>query len=234
MKIQRKELRINARRISVHQDLLRDHLDLALSCIQEMWSYMCYLQSTPGVCASLLLTASSLPNVEKIQREAVRRIESDWATVLAMEASASSAKLLHQLCPQSLWQVFREVCCALEESSGQVSHVVRQVVQAWFPLLSFSANIEDQFASLEDSVKRGNKSQMSSIANLSTVAVRSLYHGMLDGEHQASSVKLTDGDFQGCSIRGLKAKLFQADTFTGSYSHHLLLFYLPITHIRVC
>ena len=135
-----------------------------------------------------------------------------------MEASASSAKLLHQLCPHSLWQVFREVCCALENSSGQVSELVQQVVQAWFPMLSFSANIEDQFASLEDSVKRGNKSQMSSIANLSTVAVRSLYHGMLDGDNQASSVKLTDGDFQGCSIRGLKAKLFQADTFTGSCS----------------
>ena len=211
------DLHITYRRVCVHQDLLRDHLDLALSCIQELWSYACYLQSTPGCSATLLLTTSTMPNLEKIQAGVVKRILDDWSTVLHMESSAASSKLLHQMCPHVRWQVYREVCVVLEQSGGQLNEHVRQVVMAWFPRLSFSANVEDQFASLEDSVKRGNKSQMSSIANLSACAVRSLYHRMLDGEKQARSVKLGDNDWEGCSVRGLKQRLFSPDTFTGSY-----------------
>ena len=212
------ELKIVSRRCSVHQDLLRDHLDLALSTLQELSSYATYLRSTPASAACLLLTDSHVPNLQAIQQRILKQISDDWNMVVLMESKPSSAKALHKLCPHVLWQVFREVCVVVETSSSTLTSEVASVAEAWYPRLSFSANIEEQFNSMEDRVTRGNRAHTASLPNLSATAVRSISHKMLDSPGQASSVKLQDADWEGPSVRALKPKLFSPETFTGRLS----------------
>ena len=179
-------------------------------------SYAALLQCTPSCSAALLLTTSRVPCLSQLQQDIRCRLKEDWQLVLEMESSAAGATTLHRLCPQTKWQVFREICVVLESNEYKTTQEVLSVIEAWFPRLAFSANIEDQFSSMEDIVKRGNRSQMNSMPNLCATAVRSLYHKLLDGPGQAKSVKLTDADWEGSTVRGLKQKLFQPDTFTGS------------------
>ena len=68
---------------------------------------------------------------------------------------------------------------------------------------------------MQDNVRRGSKGGAAGITNLSTVGVKALYAKMLDGDGQATSVKLQDTDWEGTTVRALKQKLFQPESFTG-------------------
>ncbi|CAE6956521.1 unnamed protein product [Symbiodinium sp. CCMP2592] len=217
-----KELRVAKRRCSVQQDLLRDHLDLCLVTLYELGSYQLYLTAAPASSACLLLEESTeVSDLEAVQSKVLQALKFEWATVLSMEASKNTADLLHKLCPHVKWQVYRETLVGLESDGFHLTQTVRDLVMAWFPRLSFSANVEEQFSCMQDSVKRGSKGGTAGITNLSTVGVKALYSKMLDGPGQAASVKLQDCDWEGTTVRALKQKLFQPETFTGSQDLHL-------------
>ena len=67
---------------------------------------------------------------------------------------------------------------------------------------------------MQDTVCCGSKRGSAGITNLSTVGVEALYSKMLDGDGQATSVKLQDSDWEETTVRGLKQKLLQPETFT--------------------
>ncbi|OLP72915.1 hypothetical protein AK812_SmicGene48034 [Symbiodinium microadriaticum] len=209
-------LRVVMRRNPVEQDLLRDHLDACLVTLYELGSYQLYLTSAPASSAGLLLTESArVPSLNDVQSQILQTLELEWATVLSMESRTSSAELLHKLCPHVLWQVYRETLVGLEAEQFKLTQAVRDLVVAYYPRLSFSANVEEQFASMQDAVRRGSKGGTAGITNLSTVGIKALYSKLLDGPDQATSVKLQDSDWEGTTVRGLKQKLFQPETFTG-------------------
>ena len=191
---------------------------MALASLYELTSYALHLRCVPACGASLLfLETSWVPDLPGIHAKVLQAFKEEWEVVMEMEASASTSKLLHRLAPHVLWQVYRELACFLEQCSWQIVPEARNLIESWFPKLSFSANIEEQFNQMQDACKRGNKSQAAPMSNLSAVAVRSLSHGLLDGDGQAPSIKLADTDWEGSSIRGLKQKIFQPETFTGSF-----------------
>ncbi|CAE7037809.1 unnamed protein product, partial [Symbiodinium sp. CCMP2456] len=197
------DLQVVKRRCRVQQDLLRDHLDICLVTLYELGSYQLYLRAAPASSACLLLTESTkVPDLEAVQATVLQALEFEWATVLSMEQNKVTADLLHKLCPHVLWQVYRETLVGLETDGFKLSQTVRDLVMGWFPRLSFSANIEDQFAAMQDNVRRGSKGGSAGITNLSTVGVKALYAKMLDGDGQATSVRLQDNDWEGTTVRG--------------------------------
>ena len=211
-----KELRVVKRRCRVQQDLLRDHLDVCLVTLYELGSYQLYLTAAPACSSCLLLKQSTeVPDLADVQAKVLQALEFEWATVLSMEQNKNTADLLHRLCPHVRWQVYRETMVCLETDAFKVTQNVRDLVMAWYPRLSFSANIEDQFAAMQDNVRRGSKGGAAGITNLNTVGVKALYAKMLDGDGQATSVKLQDTDWEGTTVRALKQKLFQPESFTG-------------------
>ncbi|CAE7225019.1 unnamed protein product [Symbiodinium sp. CCMP2592] len=217
-----KVLRVVNRRCRVQQDLLRDHLDICLLNLYELGSYQLYLSSAPASSACLSLKESAtVPDVKAVQARVLTDMENEWATVLNMEQQKSTGELLHKLCPHVLWQVYRESMVAVEADAFKLTQTVRDLVLGWYPRLSFSANVEDQFAAMQDSVRRGSKGGSAGITNLNTVGVKALYSKLLDGDNQATSVKLQDSDWEGTTVRALKQKLFQPESFTGSSDVHL-------------
>ncbi|CAE7299579.1 unnamed protein product, partial [Symbiodinium sp. KB8] len=174
------ELRVVKRRCRVQQDLLRDHLDVCLVTLYELGSYQLYLTAAPACSSCLLLKESTeVPDLEAVQAKVLQALEFEWATVLSMEQNKNTADLLHKLCPHVRWQVYRETMVGLETDAFKVTQTVRDLVMAWYPRLSFSANIEDQFAAMQDSVRRGSKGGAAGITNLNTVGVKALYAKML-------------------------------------------------------
>ena len=133
--------------------------------------------------------------------------------VIRLEAKACTQKLLADLCPHTLWQPYRELFSTLEMAAFQLSEDFLGLVQAYFPLLTQSANIEDVYSAMQDSVKRGTKAEKASASNLSAVAVRSLSQRLCNGEQKPTAVTLNDQDFVGREVRCLKTKLWTPDAF---------------------
>ena len=74
------------------------------------------------------------------------------------------------------------------------------------------------------------------MTNLQAVQIRAYGHKIVGQEKQARGISLTGTDFEDCEIRGLRPKLFQPATFTGSASFCILNLVLYVQNLlhHVC
>ncbi|CAE7566035.1 unnamed protein product [Symbiodinium sp. CCMP2592] len=216
------ELVLTRRRPSVRQDLLRDFLDAVLSCIYEISCYRLYLLSAPGSCAGLLARDSSrVRDLDRTKTDILLSLKKEWSVVLELESSSAGAACLDKLCSYTKWQCYRELLVALHEADFKMDDTARSLVSSWFPMLTQSANIEEQFATIQDSVKRSCKNGKASMTALSSIAVKAVYHKLTDKEEQAPAVHLVDRDWEGASIRGQHVQIDKIlSDFVSTSAHH--------------
>ena len=200
------------RRNDVKQEIFVEHLHATAACISEMENYRCTLGSSPNSVAAFL---AQTPDVafKAAHSRLLDDLRREWQMVIRLEAKACTQKLLADLCPHTLWQPYRELFSTLEMAAFQLSEDFLGLVQAYFLLLTQSANIEDVYSAMQDSVKRGTKAEKASASNLSAVAVRSLSQRLCNGEQKPTAVTLNDQDFVGREVRCLKTKLWTPDAF---------------------
>ena len=211
------ELVLTHRRPSVRQDLLRDFFDAVLSCIYEISCYRLYLVSAPGSCAGLLARdCSKVADLDRTKADILQSLKEEWLIVLHLESSSAGAACLDKFCAYTKWQCYRELLVGLHEADFKMDATARSIISSWFPMLTQSANIEEQFATVQDTVKRGCKNGKASMTALSSIAVKAVYQKLTDKEDQAPSVRLVDRDWEGASVRGIKQKIYCPETFNGS------------------
>ncbi|CAE7691295.1 unnamed protein product, partial [Symbiodinium necroappetens] len=204
-------LQVTSRRCAPKEDLLLDHLEAVLSTAFELQMYGLYLQSAPAKVAGLLASEDSVPNAKNEKQKLCRELREEWELVLHLEAATDTAVLKKQRCSYTEQQIYRELMTQLEVHSFQSCPAVEDLIRSWYPPLAFSANCETCFNCLEDDVKRGQKSQGLSLTGLQALAIRSVQHRVLSAENSASKVSLTDEDWEGNEIRGLKPEDFRLD-----------------------
>ena len=195
--------------------MLCNFLDATLSCVAEMQSYSLHLLSAPANAASLLVDAYEGHDVNALHCKVLLDMKQEWSLVLAMERHKELSRLLQAHCPYVRYQCYREIMSTAEKGNFKLTTELKDVIGAWFPRLTQSANVEDVFNSLQDAVKRSTRTDCGSMANLSAVAVRSCYNKLSDGEGQGFSVRLEDSDFEGSLVRGLKARIFSPESCHG-------------------
>ena len=174
----------------------------------------------PQSAAALLATEG--PGVHKeVKAEVVGKLKDEWALLLEYERSATWSKKIHDACPHTLTQTYREILSALESAGWHWDGPVRNVLCAWFPKVNGSSNIEDVFAQLQDSVARSSKRDCGSLANLQAVAIRAV-GGKVDGPQQARGIQLEACDYEGATVRGLKPTCFAPTACPSRYLHIIL------------
>ena len=200
------------RRNVTKQVLLLEHLETTLSLLFEMEGYRRHMLRAPHCTAALLA-----PGSEPVQKDLLAALKLEWDMVVRMESQTSTASLLHGLCPYTRFQNYREVMTSLNQAGFELDKTSRDMILAWHPSLSQSANIEDIFNSCEDACRR-TKSGAASMPNLSTVAMRGVMKKVCNSEGQARTVQLNSSDFEGPEVQGLKPKLFTPDSFAGGHT----------------
>ena len=209
---------IPARQLPVKEFLVQQHLEGLLACLYELGQYRNPLCCAPLCFAALADHSSTEYDVCQMQERVLESLKQEWELVLCMESDAQSAPLLRKLCPHTLWQSYREQMVVLEAEGWTRSKRFLEMCLAYAPPITSSANIEDSFASIQDAVNRSGKSDLGSLANIQAVHLRGCVQKMTGLPHQGRSVALNAADFEGPEIRGLRAKLFQPTSFSGSFS----------------
>ena len=213
-----KVIQVPERQIAVKELLVEEHLHGVLACVYELTQYKNPLNCAPLAFAALATYESNHYNVQETQQRLLDSLRIEWELVLSMEGDCSTALLLKKLCPHTGWQCYRELMVTFESESWSLTPRSVEMCVAWAPRVTSSANVEDAFASMEDAVRRSGKSDLGSLTNLQAVHLRSVVHNMTGQEHQGHTVSLGAADFEGPEVRGLRAKLFQPTSFSGSVS----------------
>eukprot|EP00439_Symbiodinium_sp_Y106_P052841 s684_g7.t1 len=219
-----KVLRLQTRRSDSKQDLLRFFVDAALASVSEMTSYRLYLKACPAVTAALLCEEAfdQVQDVTSVKRQILNELRREWEVVLEMEASTELKPLLKKHCPHTEWQCYREVMLAVEEAQYTTTPACLEVLRAWFPSFTQSANVEEQFGYMQDALKRAGKSQKGSMTTLSSVAVKALNQKVLQ-EGQAQPVTLSAKDWEGPMTRGQDVpvdKILSEFVSTSAHNHN--------------
>lgn len=183
-----------------------------------MTSYRLYLKACPAVTAALLCEEAfdQVQDVTSVKRQILNELRREWEVVLEMEASTELKPLLKKHCPHTEWQCYREVMLAAEEAQYTTTPACLEVLRAWFPSFTQSANVEEQFGYMQDALKRAGKSQKGSMTTLSSVAVKALNQKVLQ-EGQAQPVTLSAKDWEGPMTRGVRQKIFTPEAYSGSH-----------------
>ena len=187
-----------------------------LSCLFEMIQYKSPLCCLPYSAGALVAPTSDRYNLEAVRNKVMEDIKQEWEMALSMEMDQEASCLLHRLCPQVLWQSYRELACTVEQENFRCSDRLQALIMAWLPLINSSANVEDCFSAMADAVARSGKTDVGSMCNLQSVHIRACCQRMADGENQGRAVHLSSHDFEGNEIRGLRPRLFLPATFSGS------------------
>ena len=212
------------RQTPLKEFLLKEHLEGVLSCMFEMTQYSSSLQVCPVLCAGLACPSSSRFDVETVKAAILTELQMEWELVLSSETEPHTATVLHRTCAQTKWQCYRELMTVLEMDDWKLSDRSLSLIQAWLPALNSSANIEDIFNSMADSISRSTKTDMASMTSLQAVQIRAYQQKLVGLPTQPKGVQLTGTDFEGHEIRGLKPKLFQPASFTGSTQADISIF----------
>ena len=165
------------------------------------------LQLGPQSAACLLSNSISVEEREEVKALVLRNLKIEWLTVLQFERDPQLAKTIHDECPYTTSQAYREIMCGLETSGWKMHGRLEELLRGWFPCINNSSNVEDVFAQLQDTVARSSKRDCGSLSNLQAVTIRAL-SGKTNGEDQASGISLEPADYEGASIRGLKPTCF--------------------------
>ena len=128
--------------------------------------------------------------------------------------NAASANLLSTWCPFTKHQMYREIHGALEASSYKVTNLVKDLLRAWFPVISSSSLVEDVFANMADTIKRSSKRETASLAGLQAAAVRATMQKCRSGDEadRVQGVELTSIDHEGLEVRGLRSGIWRPDS----------------------
>ena len=186
------------------QSLLREHLTASLAVTYELAEYSLYLRSSPACFACLVLEDADAETVSSV----VKKLRLEWEFVLQAESNSCEAAVLAQYAPHTKWQVFRELHTALEDCNYKPDKKLRTTVDAWFPAYSGSANVEQLFGGMADSLKRGTRAEVASLPNLMSVGVRS-FERRLCTDDNMTAISLSPQDFDGPEVRALKEKMWR-------------------------
>lgn len=214
---------IAQRRLPVQEDLVRDHFMALLAVIFEMSMYVLYLRSSPARFAALLVDPKDDLQTSQLQDEIMKSIREEWKTIVQMENKASSNQLLQQRCCFTRWVCYREPMTCLELEQWSMTDKAKGLLLSWHPSLAFSANVEQVFAAVEDSCRRGVKNLKASMANLQCLAIRAVEQKLTANENEreagktdrARAVKLGVEDFEGNEVRALKESVWRPSSFAG-------------------
>lgn len=207
----------------MQEDLVRDHFMALLAVIFEMSMYVVYLRSSPARFAALLVDPKDDLQTSQLQDEIMKSIREEWKTIVQMENKASSNQLLQQRCCFTRWVCYREPMTCLELEQWSMTDKARGLLLSWHPSLAFSANVEQVFAAVEDSCRRGVKNFKASMANLQCLAIRAVEQKLTANENEreagktdrARAVKLGVEDFEGNEVRALKESVWRPSSFAG-------------------
>ncbi|CAE7358907.1 hemA, partial [Symbiodinium sp. CCMP2592] len=199
---------ITNRRPETTEALIWDHWSATLTCLLELSLYGLYLQSPPAKHGALLVDTKESRDDAKVQEEIQQEMKREWDLVLEMEDDAASRNILYKACPWVGYQCFREVPTFLSERAWKLDGAGRELLEAWHPKVGMSANVEDIFASIQDSVLRSSKNNDSAMCNIQCCAIRSFQKRMC-GDDGPSTTDLRSEDFEGASVRGIKPKIWQ-------------------------
>ena len=205
------------RRAEAADCLLWDHLHATLTCMMELTLYSLYLQSPPSKAAALVLDASE--NQEKlfVQKQIAQEMQAEWNLVLKMEDDKAAREILYKACPWVGYHCFREVNLFMQQNEWKVNESVKQLLLAWHPKVGGSSNVEDVFASIQDSVLRSTKNNESAMCNLQCCAIRSFQKRMCT-QDGPKTVSLESADFEGTNVRGIKPKIWHPNSASSSNS----------------
>ena len=223
------------RRDDAATELLMDHFDAVLASLFEFALYKLHLTVPPASIACLALDESALPDIPSIQKQVVANCREEWGMVVGLEKSTHGSKLLEEWCPYTRFQVYRELMVSLESKNWKVDHDFKERVLSYYPRWGCSANVEDCFAAMGDSVQRSGKTEMASLNNLQVTAIKSLYRAC-DKEGECKAVHVGGSDWEGPEIRNLKQSIYQSNNWAGSSLEatcscmHVLLVHLSTIH----
>ncbi|CAE7273237.1 unnamed protein product [Symbiodinium sp. CCMP2592] len=176
-----------------------------LAVIFEMSMYVLYLRSSPARFAALLVDPKDDLQKAQLQDEIMKSIKKEWKTIVEMENKEGSNRLLQQRCCFTRWECYREPMACLELEGWSMTEKAKAVLLSWHPGLAFSANVEQVFAAVEDSCKRGVKNLKASMSNLQCLSIRAVEQKVAANEKQQEAgktdrpraVKLGVEDFEG-------------------------------------
>ena len=214
---------ISHRKSDFEYSVVMDHLDVLLNCIFELSQYALGLQSSPCRAACLLSESNELTDSSSVHRDVLQDLQREWSVILKMEASEAWSSMLSSVCPHTKWQIVRETFSALEQEQFQRSQKLLTFLTSWFPATGWSANIEDVFATLSDSIKRSSKADAGSLCNAQAVCIRGA-NRLCRGEGHPEAVLLKAADWEGSEIRGLKSSAWRPESCSGSFLAGFILF----------
>ena len=196
-------LQLTFRRSELEHDILQEQFRAYLTCTHELREYLLYLQSFP--CRASCLVASGCP--EDLKAAVIQSAREEWAVVQQMESQSCSRKVLNAHCLHVNFVFYREIMVVFERENYVCNDLVLETIAAWFPSFSQSSNLESIFRELENAVKKGGCPQ-ESLANLACVAVRAMQRRICQGPDAVGTVQLSEADWSGKTVRGLKEKLW--------------------------
>ena len=135
----------------------------------------------------------------------LRQLKLTWQVILDMESDAELQENLRALCPHTQFQAVRELLTAAEQHN--FGSIPVELLEAWFPSWSWSANIEQLFQHVEDSVSRTAKQDQATLPGTLSVAVRCMLR-RLAVESEIQPVQLEEDDWEGAEVRHLKPKIW--------------------------
>ena len=195
--------------------LLEQHLEACLSTLHELTQYAVLPQSAHYCSACLLCESSSRCDLSTVGQAVLHRMKAEWSLVLRLESSSTTQGVLHAHCPFVCWQPYREVQTATECAGYKLDTSLRSFLVAYNPSVQASANCEDVFAEIQDSIKRSGKSDTGSITNMTSVGIRAT-NKKAEATDGLETVRLKSEDFEGCHVRSLRASVFRPDSCPSS------------------
>ena len=196
-------------RSDLEQGVLNEQVNAFLTVVFELMEYVLYLRSFPCRCAVLLLQECS----EEDKAAVLAAAKEEWEIVLTLESRPGSRTWLHQNCLHTTFQAYRELMLIFERNNYVMGPEIEKAVDAWFPSFSQSANLESVFREMEMSLRRNGFAQ-DSLPNLGCVAVRALERRICTEASSPKTIRLTEQDWTGKTIRGLKQRMFNPSSMS--------------------
>ncbi|CAE7690019.1 unnamed protein product [Symbiodinium sp. CCMP2456] len=202
--INEQALVIKFRRCSTFQTVLSESVRMYLCASQELLEHFLYLRSSPSKAAALIA-----PDPDpQIQRLILSQMKAEWEMILRLEQSPAHAAELHEHCKHVCYQCYRELMGGWEKHSWQVHPEAQSLTLSWFPEVAWSSNIESLFKDMTAAVKRSGQSDMGSLPNLMSVAIRGLHRRLCVEENSPTPLALEKEDWSGAQAPALKPKIF--------------------------